>query len=434
LETGPITSTAPTSTRSPRIDTLDLLRGAAILGIFLMNSQAMSMPTSAYVNPIAYDPALYANPEQYQGLSSLDYGVWIFMHVVADLKFITMFSVLFGAGILLQSERLAARGGSAAAVHYLRMLALFVFGVAHAHLFWYGDVLANYAICGMVLFPFRKLRPAFLAGAGVTLIAVATLYSYASSYNIDNAAVRWLQTGSAQLTAGATGADFEFAAYSGTWLDAAQSRSWVALDNETYSLLNWAFWRCGGCMLVGMALLGFGFFHGTWPRSAYAALATLAIPTGWVITGLGVLYNDWNGWFNGAYPDFFGIQYNYWGSLIAGLGYLAFGAFLALRIAASASPLIRKLAEPVRAVGRSALSNYILQSVIGTTIFYGYGLGYYGWVSRSGLIPIVLGVWAFQLTASTLWMRRFAQGPLEWLWHRMVYGLIERTRFAAKPA
>jgi uncharacterized protein len=85
-------------------------------------------------------------------------------------------------------------------------------------------------------------------------------------------------------------------------------------------------------------------------------------------------------------------------------------------------------------VGRTALSNYILQSVIGTTIFYGYGLGYYGWVSRAGLIPIVLAVWTFQLIVSTLWLDRFKQGPLEWLWHRIVYGLLERTRFASKPA
>jgi uncharacterized protein len=314
------------------------------------------------------------------------------------------------------------------------MLVLLVFGVAHAHLFWYGDVLANYAICGMLLFPIRRLRPSLLAVAGVVLIAVATFYSYAVANNLDIGVTRWLQNGSVGLTAGATGTDFEFEAYSGTWRDAARTRSWVALDNETFSFLNWSLWRCGGAMLVGMALFGFGFFHGTWPRAAYAALAILAIPLGWVFTLLGVLYNDAQGWFDGAYPDFFGMQFNYWGSLVAGLGYLALGALVALAVAKSVRPIAQRIAEPVRAVGRTALSNYILQSVIGTTIFYGYGLGYYGWVSRAGLLPIVLAVWAFQLIASTLWLRRFNQGPLEWLWHRMVYGVIERGRFAAKPA
>jgi uncharacterized protein len=273
-----------------------------------------------------------------------------------------------------------------------------------------------------------------LAAAGVALISVATLYSYVSTNNMDIGVTQWLQQGSIRLTTGATGTDFEYAAYSGTWSDAAQSRTWVALDNETYAFLNWAFWRCGGVMLVGMALLGFGFFHGAWPRSAYAGLALLAIPTGWAITILGVLYNHAHGWYEGGYPDFFGIQYNYWGSFITGLGYLALGTLLAVRVGASVAPLARKITEPLRAVGRTALSNYILQSVIGTTIFYGYGLGYYGWVSRAGLIPIVLAVWTFQLIVSTLWLDRFKQGPLEWLWHRIVYGLLERTRFASKPA
>jgi uncharacterized protein len=422
-----------TASHPPRIDALDLLRGVAILGIFLMNSQAMSMPTLAYFNPTAYDPSRYTNPD-YSGLSTIDYAVWIAVHTVADLKFITMFSVLFGAGILLQGERLAARGVSAAAVHYLRMLVLAVFGAAHAHLLWYGDVLVNYAICGMLLFPLRRLRPALLAIAGVALISVATLYSYIDTNQIDIGVARWVHDGSVQLTAGATGADIEFEAYSGSWRDAARSRSWVALDNETFSFLSWSFWRCGGCMLVGMALFGFGFFQGAWPRSAYAALAILAIPTGWVFTGLGVLYNDAHGWFDGAFPDFFGMQFNYWGSFVTALGYLALGVLLAVRVATASSSYLARLAKPMRAVGRTALSNYILQSLIGTTIFYGYGLGYYGWVSRAGLIPFVIAVWVFQVTISTWWLRHFTQGPLEWVWHRVVYGVFERARFASKPA
>ncbi|HEX4997423.1 MAG TPA: DUF418 domain-containing protein [Terriglobia bacterium] len=424
---------SPAAARPPRLDSLDLLRGIAILGIFLMNSQAMSMPTMAYFNPIAYDPARYSDPN-YAGLSPLNYAVWIVTHIVADLKFITIFSALFGAGILLQGERLAARGAPATAVHYMRMLVLLVFGVAHAHLFWYGDVLANYAICGMLLFPFRRLRPTALALAGVALISVATLYNYVDNNNIEIRAARWLHDGSTRLTAGATGVDFEYEAYSGGWKEAARTRSWVALDNETFSFLNWALWRCGGAMLVGMALLGYGFFHGAWPRPAYLALAALAIPSGWIMTGMGVLYNDAHGWFDGGYPDFFGMQFNYWGSFVSGMGYLALGTLVAARIADNNSALLTRVARPIRAVGRAALSNYILQSVIGTTIFYGYGLGYFGWVSRAGLIPIVLATWAFQLTVSALWLRRFKQGPLEWLWHRMVYGVLGRSRDSAAPA
>src|ERR1700750_1778500 len=103
----------------PRLDSLDFLRGIAILGIFLMNTQDMSMPVLAYYNPLTYDAAAYINPATYTGISSLNYAVFIVIHVIADLKFITVFSTLFGAGILLQGERLLARGVSPVKVHYL---------------------------------------------------------------------------------------------------------------------------------------------------------------------------------------------------------------------------------------------------------------------------------------------------------------------------
>jgi len=97
-----------TTQKLPRLDSLDLLRGIAILGIFLMNTQDMSMPVLAYYNPLAYDAAAYIDPANYHGISNLTYAVFAIIHVIADLKFITVFSTLFGAGILLQGERLLA--------------------------------------------------------------------------------------------------------------------------------------------------------------------------------------------------------------------------------------------------------------------------------------------------------------------------------------
>jgi len=398
----------------PRLDSLDLLRGIAILGIFLMNTQDMSMPVLAYYNPLTYDAAAYINPANYTGISSLNYAVFIVIHVIADLKFITVFSTLFGAGILLQGERLLARGVSPVRVHYLRMVVLLVFGLIHAHVFWYGDVLAEYAMCGMLLFPFRKLRPPILIAAGIGMLSVATLYHYADTHNLNIGIVHWLRNGTARLTSGVTGNDFEFWAYTHSWRQQMQTRFWVALDNQTFSFLDWTLWRCGGSMLVGMALLKLRFFHGEWPRRAYPMIAAVCIPAGWAVTVLGVLHNQALGWFGGDYPDFAGMEFNYWGSLIAAFGYIALGVYFSLRFAA----------RPLRAIGRTALSNYILQTLIGTTIFYGHGFGYFGWMSRAQLVWIVLAVWTFQLIASTLWTRRFQQGPLEWIWHRTVYGIL----------
>ena len=389
-----------------------------------MNTQDMSMPVLAYYNPIAYDPVLYIHPETYTGISSLNYAVFNVIHVVADLKFITVFSMLFGAGILLQGERLAARGVSPAAVHYLRMAVLLGIGLFHAYVLWYGDVLAGYALCGMLLFPLRKLPAAILIAGGLCFIFVATLYHWADYQNINIGIVQWLHNGTARLTYPVTGTEFEYAAYTGSWRQQMQSRFWVALDNQTYSFLDWMFWRCGGSMLIGMGLLRLRFFHGEWPRRAYLGIALIGIPVGWTITELGVLHNAAHGWFDGAYPDFAGIEYNYWGSLPAALGYIALGVYAAVRMAGPGAALLKKLAVPIRAVGQTALSNYILQSVIGTTIFYGHGFGYFGWVSRAQLLFVVFGVWTFQLIVSTFWTRRFKQGPLEGFWHKVVYGLL----------
>src|SRR5215471_10513020 len=253
----------------PRLDSLDLLRGIAILGILLMNTQDMSMPVLAYYNPLAYDAAAYIDPANYHGLSAMNYAVFIVIHVIADLKFITVFSTLFGAGILLQGERLLSRGVSPVRVHYLRMAVLLIFGLIHAHVFWYGDVLAEYAMCGMLLFPLRKLRVPILISLGTGMLSVATLYHFADTHNLNIGLVHWLHNGTARMTYGVTGNDFEFAKFTGSWRQQMQTRFWVALDNQTFSFLDWTFWRCGGPMLIGMALLKRRFFHGEWPRRAY---------------------------------------------------------------------------------------------------------------------------------------------------------------------
>ena len=138
-----------------------------------------------------------------------------------------------------------------------------------------------------------------------------------------------------------------------------QTRFWVALDNQTFSFLDWTLWRCGGAMLIGMGLLRLRFFHGEWSKRAYLAIALIGIPSGWAITQLGVLHNAAHGWFDGAYPDFAGMEYNYWGSIPAALGYMALGVYAATRVAGPGAVLLKKLAVPIRAVGLSGFTSQI---------------------------------------------------------------------------
>lgn len=421
----PNVSAAPPAPSRQRLDSLDLLRGVAILGILLMNTQSMSMPSSAYYNPTDFGDVTGAN-----------WIAWVIIHILADTKFITIFSIMFGAGIALQAERAAARGFSAAGVHYRRMAILLLFGIAHAYLLWFGDVLVPYCILGMMFFPLRKLAAPLLILAGVCLIGMYSVVGYCADPDIfppvetsktweDSfvASVQKVEEFSHSLLDGHIGEEEEMRAYRAGWKAELNNRLHVSFENETSGFLNFSLWRCGGAILIGMGLHRCRFFHAAWPPQAYSALAAFAIPTGWMITVVGVIYNNannWN-WSSDYFLQLTGEQFNYYGSLIAAFGYMALGNLVAIRAAEPKHGVLAKIVIPIRAVGRTALSNYISQSLICTTIFYGHGFGEYGKFSRVGLVEIVLCVWTFQLTASTLWTRRFKQGPLEWLWHRAVY-------------
>ena len=131
---------------SDRIVSLDVLRGFAVLGILIMNIQSYSMIGAAYLNPNAFGD-----------LTGLNKWVWILSHIFADSKFITIFSILFGAGIVLFTNKAAEKGRSAAGLHYRRTFWLFVIGLMHAYLLWYGDILVIYALCALFVFLFRRL-------------------------------------------------------------------------------------------------------------------------------------------------------------------------------------------------------------------------------------------------------------------------------------
>ena len=146
---------------SQRIVAIDVLRGFALLGILIINIQAFSMPVAAYFNPTAYGDLTGANR-----------WVWVLSHIFADQKFMTIFSLLFGAGIILLTTRLEERGQSAWKIHYRRTFWLLVFGLVHAYLFWLGDILVLYAVCALVVYWFRRLSPRWMVAAGLVSLAV----------------------------------------------------------------------------------------------------------------------------------------------------------------------------------------------------------------------------------------------------------------------
>ncbi len=161
--------------QSDRIVSIDLLRGVAVLGILIMNIQSFSMPSAAYINPTAYGD-----------LSGINKWVWILSHLLASGKFMGLFSILFGAGVLLFTSRADLKGLNSAVLHYRRMAWLLIFGLLHAYLLWMGDILVSYSLCGMLIFLFRKKRPQVLLRIAFVFFVIPllldSLFAFSMSY------------------------------------------------------------------------------------------------------------------------------------------------------------------------------------------------------------------------------------------------------------
>ena len=387
-----------------RIVSLDVLRGVALLGILPMNIQYFSMPGAAYWNPTAYGDLHGAN-----------YLVWFLSHLFADLKFMAVFSMLFGAGIVLMTSRVESAGRRPAPVHYRRMGCLILFGLLHAHLLWAGDILYDYGVCGLVVYFFRKLAPRALIVLGLLTVSITSAIMFVSGYSLSHAPAAVQQQWREELWQPTPeGAAQELHTARGAYLQQLRARVSESLALETVYFVRWSFWREAGLMLIGMAFFKTGVLSAKRSPRFYAAMIAMALCAGVPVIWYGVVRQWAHAW---SFPDgfFYGLQYNYWASLLVSGGWIG-AAMLASR-APALLPLTRRLA----AVGRMAFTNYILHTLICTTIFYGYGFGLFGHLERIRQFAIVAAIWFLQLWLSPFWLRHFQFGPLEWLWRSATY-------------
>ena len=406
------TKPAPAPTRpAERIVAIDILRGFALLGILIMNIQGFAMPAAAYLNPTAYGD-----------LSGANRWVWILSHVFADQKFMTIFSLLFGAGIVLMSAKMDERGLRAWGVHYRRTFWLLLFGLAHAYLLSSGDILVAYAVCGLWVYWLRRLRPGWKMALGVLVVAIPALLLLGTGLSMQFIPPETLQELRADWKPTAAAIETEVAAYRGSWLDQMEARVPASMEFQTVVLLLWTNWRAGGLMLIGMALYRWGVLTGGRARSFYVGMAILGFAIGLPVVSGGVVQNFAHNWTMEFSRFGLGAQANYWGSLFVSGGYIG------LLMLFARSGALAWLQKALAAVGRTALTNYLLQTILATAIFYGHGLGLFGSVERVGQIGIVAAIWAFQLVASPLWLRYYRFGPFEWLWRSLSYWRLQPMR------
>jgi uncharacterized protein len=404
----PVIVGAQPITEKQRIVSIDVLRGFALLGILPMNIQYFSMISAAYFNPTAYGDLHGAN-----------FLVWFVCHVLADEKFITIFSMLFGAGIVLMTSHVEAAGRRPAPLHYRRMAWLILFGLLHGFLLWSGDILFAYGMCGLVPYVFRKLPPRTLLVAGLAMICVACFSL--SAYGRISA--HWTPTQLQQAREDVwmpspEGVAKEIAAYRGSWVQQMKFRVPDTVQMDTSFFVFFTFWHVCGLMLFGMGLFKFGVFSAVRAPSFYWTMIALAAFVGIPVVLYGT-YRDFAAGWDFRYSFFYGAQFNYWASLLVSLGWV--GVVMLVCRTSALAPLAGRLA----AVGRMAFSNYIMHTLICTTLFYGHGLGLFGKLERVWQFAIVLAIWTLQLIVSPVWLRYFLFGPLEWVWRSLTYWQLE---------
>ncbi len=412
MDTPPPLITAPVR-EGERLASLDVLRGIAVLGILYMNIQSFSMPGAAYGNPTAYGD-----------LGGADLVVWLVGDLFFHNKFLTIFSMLYGAGIVLLTERLGASHRPVRRVHYRRNAVLLLIGVMHAHVLWSGDILYDYAACAMILFTFRNAGPRTLIAAGIVFLAVelAISVSFAVEAGPPDPYSRYAWLPDPQII------DYELETFRGSWRAQMRWRVADALLMETIGFALGTFWWAGGLMLIGMALYKAGFFSARSQPGTYMGWIGVAMLVALPVTGYGVWRNFEAGWDHG-YSDRFGWIPGRLASPFMSLGICSVVMLWCQwrTLIGEAGPGLRRalagltVYERVAAAGRMALTNYLMQTIICTLLFYGHGLGLFGYLERRGQLAVVLAIWLAQLVYSPLWLRYFRFGPFEWVWRSVTY-------------
>lgn len=371
----------------PRIHTLDFIRGLAILGILLLNIVAFGLPSAAYLNP-----AWQGTPPPLSEIIT-----WAATDLFAQVKFLSLFALLFGASLQLLQPRGKRWLQS-------RLIWLMAIGLLHNLLLWDGDILLDYGLVGLAVW--RMIRD--VSSSRLLLNTGVMLYVVGSGVLL----ILGLGTGpepNSSWLPGMANVQYEtFWHIQGGW-QAIQGR----MDRFSGSLMALAAqygWQLSGLMMIGGALIGNGWLKGERSLQQYRRSALMLISLSWLIQLPG-LYLQWSTGWSFRWAAFFLQVPRELGAPLQALGYaaLCYGFWPTL------SRL--KITHAISCVGRMALSNYLLQTLICTTLFDRLGL--FNQLDRLQLLAVVPAVWAVNILLSVLWLRYFRQGPVEWLWRRL---------------
>jgi uncharacterized protein len=407
-------------TQQERIPTIDVVRGVALMGILLMNIAAFSGPLEMYINPLAVD-----------GHRSYNIFAWAIRWVLFEGKMRAAFSMLFGAGVILLTERAERRGSRNIADIFLRRnMWLVLFGVLHFYFIWWGDILYYYGLTALLfLYPCRKVRFRNLLVAGVLVLAVGVASDVyfalgAIATRNQGEAARALQTAGKKLTPAQQNAlkkwndelehrkkqnEADLKANRGSYLDMVKWHIELGPHVQATSYYMFGFTDVLGMMLIGMGLYRMGFLTGALSFRTYAWI----IAVGFLLS---IPINGFEAW--GFIRDNFQPETPWWA--LYQLGRLTGAvANVALIVIISKAGLFPAITRRVAAVGQTALSNYLFTSITCTAFFWAFRL--YGKFEYYQLYAVVACVWLFNLALSPIWLRHFYFGPMEWVWRSLTY-------------
>lgn len=411
-----------------RLQTLDILRGFALLGILLLNIEDFAGHEAVFDFPVGL-----AKPAFIGWHAHLDYALVIFNWIFAEGKMRTLFSMLFGAGVVLLTERIDRGEGAkrTATVFYRRNMWLLLLGLCHGLLIWAGDILLEYAILALVfLYPLRRLTARDLIVLGVLIALVGS--SRARILHTSEL-VRNQQQLLATKLAGASASPKHRALLAANAKKEQESSAATAIregqlsyvaslrrneaDDVSFVRHIWTtlrFLETLGAMLVGMGLYKIGFLTNRRPAQEYVLLAAAA----YIISSTVVLTGLWHTYRAGftAVANAEWMANPYMIEVLSGSFANACVGLLMVR-----SGRLRWLQILLAAVGRTALSNYIMTSLLCKWLFSWGPWKLYGQLEFYQWYIVVLAVWTLNMTISWMWLRTFAFGPLEWLWRSLTY-------------
>ena len=418
-----------------RISVIDTLRGFALMGILIMNITDFGLGYQNYLYPLSTVKPVFSGPHW-----KVNTTVWFLRWILAEGKMRAMFSMLFGAGVILLTQRAEQRGAGlrTADIYTRRNMWLFLIGMLHGYLIWSGDILFYYGTAALLfLFPFRNVRVKRLMWvAGIILSINSVLVNggqYAAEYFARQAAAK----ANAKLAQRQVLSEDEVGSLK-QWQDmqdrwrmsdkvryediAAMQKGYLKAQGHTakdvlMGELKGAYFAFGdwvGMMLLGMALYKNGFLSGRLSMKTYAWTAGIGLALAWGVTGVGA-WKAWAGHFD-MFQSMRWMQFPYDIGRVAGA--LGNAALLLMMLKAG---VLKWLWWRVAAVGQMALSNYMLTSITMQVIFAWGPWHWYGYVEYYKIYFAVAGMWLVNMTFSSIWLQYFEFGPMEWVWRSLTY-------------